>query len=447
MPPVPHIVTDIPGPRSLAVFEAEQAHIAPGLQGFALMTKLVMDKGQGAALIDLDGNTFVDFLAGICVGSLGHGHPRYQEMLKDQVERVTFGSFTTENRKDALRQISEVAPFNLHRTMLYSSGAEAVEAAFRLAKSHTGKWEFLSFWGGFHGKTQATMSLMGSDYKHSFGPLTPGTYLTPYADCYRCPFSATYPGCGLLCAEFLRKVLKLNTSGQLAAIIIEPVQGTAGNVVPPPEFLRAVREIADEQGALLISDEMITGFGRTGNWFGCELSGVAPDIMTIGKGMGGGFPVTGIVTTDTISQAQPFSLPSGSSSSYGGNPLAGAAVNATLSIMREERLVENSKALGAFMLEAFRGMAERYEFIGDVRGEGLMIGIDLVKDRKTKELLDKKVTRRIFDECVKRGLLSMTYSPRVRINPPLTLNKEQAKAGLGIMDEVFSLIQKEGAYR
>src|SRR5439155_461479 len=227
-------------------------------------------------------------------------------------------------------------------------------------------------------KTAGTLSLIGDGTKVGFGPSLPGTYLTPYADCYRCPLKLSYPSCGIECAQFARQVVKNNTTGALAAIIMEPIQGTAGNIVPPPEFMPAVKEIARENDALLISDEMITGFGRTGRWFGCEHADVKPDVVTMGKGLGSGFPVSGLASTETITKATPWGNPSGSSSSYGGNPMAGAAAYASVTIIEEDKLVENAAGLGEWMLSRLRDLQERHEMIGHVDGKGLLSEVELV---------------------------------------------------------------------
>jgi 4-aminobutyrate aminotransferase/(S)-3-amino-2-methylpropionate transaminase len=443
----PHVVTDVPGPRSRELVAAEARNLAPGMQSISTLSGIAVARAEGSVIEDVDGNRYLDLAAGICVNALGHAHPRYRQILKDQIDEVTVGSFTTPRRAEALQKIASHTPKGLDKIQLYSGGTEAVEAAMRLAKSHTKKFEFLSFWGGFHGKTAGAMSLIGDGTKNGLGPSLPGTYLTPYADCYRCPLGLEYPSCGVECAQFARKVVKNSTTGALAAILIEPIQGTAGNIVPPREFLPAVKEIARENDALLIADEMITGFGRSGRWFGCEHSGTTPDIMTLGKGLGAGFPVSGLASTATITKAAPWGNPSGSSSSYGGNPMAGAAALASVTVIEEDRLVENAAVIGGWMLERFREMQERHEFIGHVQGEGLLIGVELVKDRKTKEPLDKKVCVRLFQESLKRGLVSMVYNPHFRVNPALSIDKATAETALGILDEVFSLVGHEGAWR
>lgn len=431
-----------PGPRSEELFAEEQRYLTPGLQQIATFSRIAMEKGRGALLWDVDGNEYVDFVAGVCVASVGHGHPAYAKALAEQAERLSVGSFTTRNRVEFGRRLARVLPKGLDRFQLYSSGAEAVEAAFRMAKSHTKNHEFVGFWGGFHGKTGGVVGLLGDDFKHKLGPLAPGTYLTPYPDPYRCPFKAEGAhDCAAHCLDFLRETLRRSTTGALAAVICEPVQGTAGNIIPAPGFLKGLVELAHEHGALWICDEMITGFGRTGRWFGCEHDGAEPDVMTVGKGMAGGFPVSGVIAPAAIAAAKPFANPSGSSSSYGGNPLAAAAANAAMRILEEEKLVENSRAVGAKMLERLRAMQERFPFIGDVRGRGLLIGVELVKDRKTKELLSKEACRALFEEALSRGLLTMSYSPKMRINPPLNITEAQAMRGLDILEDAFAAVR------
>ena len=443
----PRIVTQVPGPKSRELVASEAAHLAPGIQSISTLSGIAVAHARGSLIEDVDGNRFLDLAAGICVNALGHAHPRYLQILKDQLDEVTVGSFTTERRARGLAKVAAHTPAGLDRLQLYSGGTEAVEAALRLAKSYTRKFEFLAFWGGFHGKTAGTMSLIGDGTKNGLGPSLPGAYHAPYADCYRCPLGLQYPSCGIECAAFARKVIKNSTTGALAAILMEPIQGTAGNVVPPPEFMPIIREIAKENDALLIADEMITGFGRTGKWFGVEHTGTQPDIVTMGKGLGAGFPVSGLASTAAITQAKPWGAPSGSSSSYGGNPMAGAAVFAAVSVIEEDGLVENSAALGEWMLERLRQMQEKYEFIGDVRGKGLLIGVELVKDRRSKEPLDKAVCVRLFQDCLQHGLISMVYNPHFRVNPPLSMDREAAAQSLEILDAAFARLEREGGWR
>jgi 4-aminobutyrate aminotransferase/(S)-3-amino-2-methylpropionate transaminase len=435
------LTTAIPGPKSAALRAREDAHLAPGAQGYALAAGIVVDHAAGSAVTDVDGNTFLDFIGGIAVNALGHSHPDFVRAVTSQVGRLSAGTFACEARVELLERVAQMAPApGVHRLQMYSGGAEAVESALRLAKSYTGKYEFVSFWGGFHGKTMGALSLMGSTFKHQLGPMVPGAHQVPYADCYRCPFALQYPPCGLACAEFVRSYLKTATAGAVAAVIVEPMQGTAGNIIPPPEFLPAVASIAREHGALLIADEMITGFGRTGRTWGTDHTGVKPDIVTVGKAFGGGFPVSGLLTTDEISRAKPWSNQSGSSSSYGGNALAAAAAAASLRIIGEERLVDNSRLVGEALLTELAGFEQRYPFVGHVSGAGMFLRVELVRDKKTKEPLPRATTERIFQECVRHGLLTMSYSPHFRIQPALTMDGETARNGLALLREVFDLV-------
>ncbi|MBI5625286.1 MAG: aspartate aminotransferase family protein [Elusimicrobia bacterium] len=431
------------GPKSRALFLEEQKHLAPGLQSFALFSQIAIKSGKGVILRDEDDREYLDFLAGIGVASLGYSHPDYVRVLTEQLSRITVGSFTSAHRASWVNRLAAVTPKGLDRVMLYSSGAEAVESAVRLAKSRTKKFEVVGFWGGFHGKTGGVLPLLDGSFKHDLGPLMPGRYSSPYPDSYRCPLKTQGEhDCAAHCLEYLRDLIKRTTTKSVAALLVEPIQGTAGNIIPARGFLKGLRELADELGALLIFDEMITGFGRTGKMFGCEHDGVVPDIMTIGKGMAGGFPVSGVISTTEIAASKPWSNPSGSSSSYGGNPFASAACDAALSIIQKDGLVENSAKVGAALLKRLTAMQDRFPWIGRVQGRGLMIGVDLVSDRKTKKPLSGSITRELFDEALKRGLLSMCYNPVIRINPPLVITTEEALRGADIFEESLATVAK-----
>ncbi len=427
------------------LFDEESRYMAPGLQSIALFSRIVVKEARGVRITDVDHNSFIDFTAGIGVGSVGHCHPHYVKVMEEQLHNITFASYCTENRVEFLKKLADLTPGELNATQMYSGGAEAVEASLRLAKSVTGKYEFVGFWGAFHGKTRGVMGLLGdTGFKAHLGPLMPGLYLAgPYAYCYRCRWNSTFPECGFACVDWFREAIKYQTTHSVAGILIEPIQGTAGNVVPPPGFIKAIQEVAREFDAMLIADEMITGFGRTGKMWGVDHDGLVPDVMTLGKGIGGGFPMSAIVATREAAAARPFGNPSGSSSSYGGNPLAAAAGRAVLEIIEQDGLVENSRRVGEAMLSRLREMQEHHPVIGDVRGKGLMIGVELVASRKTKEPLDKKLTRQLFHECLDRGLISMCYSPCIRINPPLIITEAEAMEALDILDEALGVIEKK----
>jgi len=442
------VKTSIPGPESQKLRAREEKNLAPGLQNFAIMAGIVVKEAKGSTVTDADGNVFVDLIGGIGVNGLGHSHPDYVKAVSEQLAHVSVGSFTSQARVELLEEVAKVAPTKeLNRLQLYSSGAEAVESALRLAKCRTRKYEFVAFSGGFHGKTMGALSLMGSDFKNGLGPMVAGAHIAPYANCYRCPLNLKYPSCAMACVEAVRKQVKSASENKIAAFIIEPMQGTAGNVIPPKEFLPAIKDLAKEFDSLLIADEMITGFGRTGKMWGVSHSETTPDIITLGKQFGGGFPISGVLSTTEITNAKPWANPSGSSSSYGGNPLGAAAASATLKIIQDEALVENSRVVGEYFLSKIKVFVEKFSFVGDVRGLGLFLGIEMVKNKVTKEPLSKLACKFIFTECLKRGLLTMSYAPHFRLQPAMTIDKETIDGALAILEEVFSLAQREEIWK
>lgn len=435
--------TELPGPASRALREKESAYLAPGTQALSQLAGLAFAQGEGALLQDVDGNTFIDWVAGIGVASIGHGHPALTQALAQQASRLSCGSFTSAPRVELLQRIAQVAPHpSLCRTQLFSGGSEAVESALRLARAYTGGSDVLSFWGGFHGKTAGVLGLMGSEFKRGLGPLPTGQVLAPYPDCYRCPFALQPQTCGLHCVEFTKQVLRLQSTGPLAAILVEPMQGTAGNLLPPAGWLPAMRALAHEHGGLLILDEMICGWGRTGRMWGQQHYDVHGDIVTFGKGVAAGFPVSGLISTDAIVAAEPWSRPSFSSSSFGGFPLAAAAANAVTRVIVEEDLPTQAAARGAQLLDRLRPLADRYPIVGQVRGQGLLIGIDLVSDKVSRAPLPKALCEQIFQRCLRRGLLTMAYTSRVRINPPLCITEEQAMEAAAIFESVLDDVSR-----
>ncbi|HWE61790.1 MAG TPA: aminotransferase class III-fold pyridoxal phosphate-dependent enzyme, partial [Chloroflexota bacterium] len=324
---VPHLVTTIPGPRSLALYERERALIAPGLQSVTQWARICFSHGEGATLWDVDGNGILDFMAGIGVCSIGHAHPVQVAAIAEQAGRLSAGAFTSEPRIRLLEALRALLPPYLARFQFYSGGAEAVEAALRLARAATRKGTIVGFWGGYHGKTEGTRPLSEGE-QTGYGMPTPGVHTVPYANPYRCVFGCN-GRCSRACTSFLRQSIEHGSNREIAAIIVEPVQGRGGNVVPPDGFLREVQQVAHEIGALLIVDEMITGFGRTGAPFAFLQDDVEPDILIMGKGFGNGYPISGVATREELARAEPWGKPSGNSSSYGGNALACAAAEAT----------------------------------------------------------------------------------------------------------------------
>lgn len=435
----------IAGDRSREIATREQSHLAPGIQRIATLAGLAFEKGERARLWDADGNEYVDFFAGVGVASLGHGHRGFARALSEQASNIVVGSFASRARADYMALLGDVLPPGLTRVQLYSGGAEAIEAAVRLAKSKTKSFEVLSFWNGYHGKTLGAMSLTTGDPRRGFGALAAGAHTAPYPDPYRPPF-AVAPGddLGAACARFARQQLKQASAGSLAAVFLEPIQGTAGNILPPPGFFASARDLAHEHKALFVADEMITGFGRTGTFFAVEHEGVTPDIMTVGKGMGNGFPISAVITTEEISRAEPWAKPSSSSSSFGGFPLACAAGLATLRAIREENLIENSRKMGEVLAAELGALASRFPCVGHVRGRGLLWGVELVTDRATKEELPREVCDAIFTEALARGLLVMATGPHVRINPPLVIDEASIREGVAAFAAALDAVYDRG---
>ncbi len=433
---LPFLQSAVPGPRSLALWQREQEYIAPGLQSVTQWARVAFSHGHGATLVDVDGNTYLDFMAGIGVCSIGHAHPAHVAAIAEQAGRLAAGAFTSVPRVELLEELRMLLPAHLSRIQFYSGGAEAVEAALRLARCATGKSTVVSFWGGYHGKTEGTRPLSDGE-QAGYGLPAPGTHAVPYANPYRCVFDSQND-CAHQSARFLRQSIEHATNREIAAIIVEPIQGRGGNVVPPPGFLREVQAVAREIGALLIVDEMITGFYRTGTPFGyMHDQGVEPDILIMGKGFGNGFPISGIAARPEIAASEPWAKPSGNSSSYGGNALACAAALATLRVLREERLGDHARDLGEYMLERLSAMAERAPIIGDVRGMGLLLGVELVSNRDSKAGPSRDQMRAIFCDLLGHGLLVMPSGSALRINPPLVITHAQAEAGLDIIEETL----------
>ncbi|WP_051580119.1 aspartate aminotransferase family protein [Pseudonocardia acaciae] len=397
----------------------ELAVLGPGVSEAVAWAGLVIERAGGAWLTDADGRDYLDLMGGAGVNLIGHSHPGYLDALHRQLDAWMIGAHASTARLDALRGLAGLLPATLNRVQFYSGGAEAVEAAIRLAKSATGKFEILSFWRGFHGRTAAALAATGGA-RAGLGPAMTGVHTTPYAYCYRCPLKATYPACGLACVDLARETLRETSSGSLAAILVEPVQGRAGNVIPPPGYLAALRELADEHDALLIADESMTGLGRTGTILASE--DVSPDIVVLGKGMGNGYPVSAIAAPAEIMETGTFGKPSASSSSYGGFPLACAAVASVAQVVRGRGLAERARTVGAEFTALLREVIPERGIVGEIRGIGLAVGIELVADEKTRAPLDKKQLHAVFTRLLENGVLVMTGGGSLRLYPPLTID-------------------------
>ena len=434
---LPHIVVTPPGPKSKALHDRAN-HVMKGYSSQVQLFPVAFASGKGYTLTDVDGNTYIDFSSGIYVTGCGHCHPKITEAIQKQVATVVnCHDFTTEIKVKLLEKFVEILPGDLSGIQLYSDGTAAVEAGLRAARAATGNLEFVSFWRDFHGKTLGAVSLavMSEDK----GMRAPGFFLAPRPDCYRCPFKMRYPECGIYCADFLEQVMDQESTGRVAAVVMEPIQGWAGSIFPPPEFIPKVMEICDRRGILLMLDEVLTGMGRTGKWFASEHYDVVPDIMIIGKGLGNGYPVTAVaVREDRKDVLEKISA----SSSYGGNPVACAAALATIEVMEEENLLEKSAQLGEFILRKLEEMMERHPIIGDVRGKGCLFGVELVKDRDTKEPFDE-AGKLVYQKAFRKGLAWIPAGHILRMSPPFTMPEEVAAKGVEILEEAIDETERE----
>ena len=438
----PKLVTELPGERARAIVKRNDSVVTPSLPH---AYPLAVERGQGAMITDVDGNRFLDCAAGIAVNSTGHSHPRVVKAVQEQAAKLLHicGADFYDPMYIALAErLAALAPGDgPKKVFLGNSGAEAVEAALKLARYHTGRPYVLAFFGAFHGRTMGAVSLTASKpaYHRGFGPLLPGVAHVPYAYCYRCAYNLTYPECNLACVDYIEEVLlgKSIPPDEVAAVFVEPVQGEGGYIVPPPGWLVKLRALCDKFGILLVDDEVQSGIGRTGVMFAIEHWDVVPDIVCSAKALASGMPLSAMIARQEV-----MSWPPGShGSTFGGNPVCCAAALATLDIIKEEGLMENAALVGGRLLDNLRGLAETSRIIGDVRGLGLMIGVEMVKDRESKEKA-KKETEQIMLACFKRGLLTLPCGPNsMRFSPPLNITTAQADTAFTIFAEAVAEVE------
>jgi 4-aminobutyrate aminotransferase len=399
---------------------------------------LVIARGQGAMVEDVDGNRFLDFMAGIAVASTGHSHPRVVAAIKDAADRflhICGSDFYFEGMAALLERLAKLAPGpSKKRVFLSNSGAEAVEGAIKLARNATRRPALVAFKGGFHGRTYGAMTLTSSKARQhaGFGPLLPEVYHVPYAYCYRCDYGMTYPSCQLYCVSAIEQDLfarQLDPS-DVAAIFVEPVQGEGGYIVPPPDYLRALRALCDKHGILLVCDEIQSGIGRTGRMFAVEHAGIEPDILLAAKGLASGMPLGAIIARESVTKWE-----SGAhGSTFGGNPVSCAAALATLDIVEHE-LLPRIPRVAAHLMNEVRRLADKHPAIGDARGLGLMVGLELVKDRASREPAPD-LLRRVELRAFERGLLLLGCGKStLRLAPPLVIDEEDVEIAMGIVDE------------
>ena len=424
--------TDIPGPRSREILERKERVVADPL---SIYIPVVIERGLGATLTDVDGNTFIDFTGGVGCLNVGHSHPRVVEAAQEQLERFSHTDFTIVPYETYVRlaeRLCELAPISDARAAVFNAGTEAVENAVKFARSHTGRPAVIGFEGGFHGRTLLSLSLTSKThpYKAGLGPFAPEVYRVPFPNDYRGPDWET------ALAALERALVTQVAAETVAAIVIEPVQGEGGFVVAPREFMDGVRRICDEHGIVMVVDEVQTGFGRTGKLFAIEHYGIEPDLITVAKSIAMGLPLSGVIGKAEIMDAPGDSAIGGT---YVGNPVAQAAAHAVLDVIEEENLCARATVLGDAMRTRMEGWKERFPQIGDVRGLGAMLAIELVRDRGTQEP-DADTATAIVEEAVRNGLLllkSGIYSNCIRVLAPLTLTDAELDEALGVWEQAL----------
>ncbi len=439
--PAPAARKSLPGPKAKALIARDERRVSPSYPRGA---PLVVERARGCEVWDADGHRFLDFAAGIAVCSTGHAHPRVVRAIQEQAEKFLHISpdFYHEPMIRLAEKLASIAPVEDPVVFLGNSGTEMVEGGLKLARYHTGRTQFIGFFGAFHGRSFGSVSFTASKpkYRHGFFPLLPGVTHVPYPDPRR-PIVETPGGdAGLGVIRYLEDVLFKGPlpPEDVAGILIEPIQGEGGYIVPERSFFPALRALCDRHGILLIADEVQSGMGRTGRWWAIEEWGVQPDILLSAKGIASGMPLGAMIASRRVA-----SWTKGThGNTYGGNPVVCAAALATLEVIEQEGLLKNARIVGAHITSQLRRMMERHPAIGDVRGPGLMIGVEFVRDRATREP-DGALTERVVAEAFQRGLILLDCGRSViRIAPPLTLTQQQADEGLALFEE--SLIAAGG---
>jgi 4-aminobutyrate aminotransferase len=440
---LPRLVTALPGPKASAIIARDSAVISAS---YTRSYPLVAARGEGAMVEDPDGNWFLDFAAGIAVVATGHCHPQVVKAIQDQAAKLIHLSgtdFYYENMVELAQKLASLVPGGVPRKVFFSnSGTEAIEAAIKLARYHTGRPQFVAFVGAFHGRTMGSLALTDSKsiQKKGFFPMMPGVHHVPYAYCYRCAYGKSPDTCAVECVDAIESELFRTAlpPDECAAIFVEPVQGEGGYVVPPRKFFDALRQLADRYGILLIFDEVQSGMGRTGKMFACEHFDAVPDAIALAKGIASGLPLGA-----TIARAELMEWsPGAHANTFGGNPVAVAAALTTIELLERE-LMDNAARIGAHLMDRLRDLPQRFPHVGDVRGLGLMIGIELVRDQAMKERAPK-LRDRLVQLCFERGLLILGAGPNtIRLCPPLIITKDQADFAVDTIEKCLTELAVE----
>lgn len=428
-----NVTGSIPGKKSAQYLKQWKEYEADKT---GYQAQVAIDHGKGAMLYDVDGNAFIDWTSGVLVTNVGHCHPKLVQAVHESSEKMlNVYEYCNPYRANAAKDLISIAPKHLDRCFFLSTGSEATDTAARIMKRASGKYEIISFFGGFHGRTLSTASLGGiSKTKKHFGPMLPGQLRIPFPYCYRCPFKSCPEKCGMMCLEFADEIVRANSTGEIAGFIGEPYLGTAGFVIPPKGYWKKLEAWLRELDAIFTLDEVQSSYGRTGTMWAQEQEGITPDIVTVGKGIGSGVSVSALLMRQQIVDKAVGKGELGST--YGGNPVSCAAVSAVIEIMREEKLIEHSQKIIQIFEERLPKLYALSPYVGDVRGRGMIWGIELVEDRQTKEPAPQKV-RQLIDLCANKGLLIGSvgiYGNVVRVGPPLVINEAQAHESLDIME-------------
>lgn len=445
---LPLIRTEVPGPRSRALAARLAEHESPAASGITGGDQPVFwDQTRGATIVDVDGNRYVDLTAGFCVAVAGHSNPRIVQAISQQAARMMHSQGVqnpNEPRVRLVEKLAELAPGNLSMAHVINTGGEAVETAIKTARIHTGRQTIIAFQGGFHGKIgSALAATSNSYYREPFAGVLGGVVHVPYPNAYRNPFGSAAGDVGTLCADYLEHLLTEPDSGicDVAAVIMEPVQGHSGWVVPPAHFVQRVRDICTKHGILMIADEIITGFGRTGSLFALNHAHVVPDILVCGKGMASGFPISAVITTTEIARSW---HPSQQSTTFVGNPVGCAAALASIAEVEERGLVERSRVEGAYFKERLEAVAPKHPLVGDVRGLGMMVALELVTDRDAKTPATTE-TKHVVDALLRRGVMCTNYGgPHhniLKMSPPLVITREQLDHSIEAIDASLTEIE------
>jgi len=440
----PKIVVTPPGPKARELVKKDESLISPSYVRFY---PLVVESGRDCIVKDVDGNEYIDFNSGLVCLNVGHSHPKVISAIKNQCDRFLHYSntdFFYSEGVNLAEKLAEITPGSFDKKVYFgNSGTEAIEAAVKLAKWHTRKQLFIAFISAFHGRTIGALSFTASKptQRRYFSPLMPGVTHVPYPYCYRCPFKQTYPDCHYWCIDFIEEFVlqKYVPPEDVAAIVFEPIQGEGGYVVPPPEYFQRLKRLTDKHGMLLIDDEVQAGMGRTGKWFAIEHWNVEPDILCSAKALASGMPLGA-----TVARAKVMDWVGGShASTFGGNPVSCAAAIAVISVIKEERLLENATKQGSYIMKRLEELKEKSEILGDVRGKGLMIGIEMVENKENKKPAPQKATE-IMTRSWKRGVAVITCgASTIRIAPPLNITRELVDSALDIVEDVVKEVEKE----